>query len=95
VPDEPPRPRAKGPASAYASGMAEAGPYLTVGIQVAGGMVMFVIGGYFADRWLGTSPWLLLLGAVFGAVAAFYTLLRLVRQLEAREAARKRNAPPR
>jgi len=82
---------------AYAEGMAEAGPYLTVGIQLAGAMAMFVLGGYFADRWLGTSPWLLLLGALLGAVASFYTLLRLVRQLDAREKAkgrRKRGGAP-
>lgn len=87
-----PERRRGGAGRAYAEAMAEAGPYLTVGVQVAAGMALFVLGGYFADRWLGTTPWLLLLGAFLGAVAAFATLLRLVRHLEQRQRARDRRA---
>lgn len=64
--------------------MGEAGPYLYIGIQIAGAMVVFVLGGYFADRWLDTSPWLLLLGAVLAMVAIMGSLVRAVRHLDAR-----------
>lgn len=37
--------------------------------------------GYFADRWLGTSPWLLLLGLGFGIVAAAVNFYRTIKTL--------------
>ena len=37
--------------------------------------------GYFADRWLGTSPWLLLIGLGFGIVAAAVNFYRTIRTL--------------
>ena len=39
-------------------------------------------GGYYADRWLGTGPWLLLLGLGFGIAAAFVILFRSARSAE-------------
>jgi ATP synthase protein I len=38
-------------------------------------------GGYFADRWLGTSPWLLLIGLAFGIVAAAWNFYRTIKTL--------------
>jgi len=32
--------------------------------------------GYWLDRWLGTTPWLTMVFAVFGIVAAFLNLFR-------------------
>jgi ATP synthase protein I len=77
---------------AYSSGMSEAGPYLVIGVQIAGSMGVFIAAGYFADRWLGTSPWLLMLGAVLGMVAFVATLVRTTNELNAREKARKAQA---
>ena len=37
--------------------------------------------GYFADRWLGTSPWLLLIGLAFGIVAAAMNFYRTIKTL--------------
>jgi ATP synthase protein I len=37
--------------------------------------------GYFADRWLGTIPWLLLLGLGFGIVAAAVNFYRTIKTL--------------
>lgn len=79
---------------AYSASMAEAGPYLVIGVQIAGAMLMFVVGGYFADRWLGTEPWLLILGCVLGMVAVMATLIRTVHELEARNRAKKRRGSP-
>jgi ATP synthase protein I len=37
--------------------------------------------GYFADRWLGTSPWLLLTGLAFGIGAAVVNFIRTIKTL--------------
>jgi ATP synthase protein I len=37
--------------------------------------------GYFADRWLGTQPWLLLVGLGFGIAAAAVNFARALRAL--------------
>jgi ATP synthase protein I len=37
--------------------------------------------GYFADRWLGTSPWLLLIGLGFGIAAAAVNFYRTIKTL--------------
>ena len=37
--------------------------------------------GWLADRWLGTKPWLLVLGTVLGAIAGFYQFIRLTSKL--------------
>jgi ATP synthase protein I len=35
-------------------------------------------GGYYADKWLGTEPWLLLIGLGFGIAAGFVMFFRSV-----------------
>ena len=47
-------------------------------MQLAISMVTYVAIGYFADRWLGTQPWLLVAGAVVGMIAFFVQLYRMV-----------------
>jgi ATP synthase protein I len=37
--------------------------------------------GYFLDRWLGTAPWLLLIGLGFGIAAAAWEFFRAVQAL--------------
>lgn len=37
--------------------------------------------GYFADRWLGTQPWLLLTGLGFGIAAAGVNFYRTIKAL--------------
>jgi ATP synthase protein I len=37
--------------------------------------------GYFADRWLGTQPWLLLIGLGFGIAAAGVNFYRTIKTL--------------
>ncbi|OLE55591.1 MAG: hypothetical protein AUG51_02640 [Acidobacteria bacterium 13_1_20CM_3_53_8] len=37
--------------------------------------------GWFLDRWLGTSPWMVVAGIVLGAVAGFYEFYRLISKL--------------
>lgn len=65
-----------------------AGPYLNVGIQVGLTMAMMAGLGYLADDWLGTSPWGILLGSLFGIIAVFVVLVRLVADLNEQSAQR-------
>ncbi|MGH9874246.1 MAG: AtpZ/AtpI family protein [Pyrinomonadaceae bacterium] len=44
-------------------------------------VVAFCGAGWLADRWLGTKPWLLVLGTVLGAIAGFYQFIRLTAKL--------------
>jgi ATP synthase protein I len=37
--------------------------------------------GYFADRWIGTSPWLLLIGLALGIAAAGVNFYRTIKTL--------------
>ncbi|MBW1704688.1 MAG: AtpZ/AtpI family protein [Deltaproteobacteria bacterium] len=49
-------------------------------LSVAAGLV----GGYYADRYLGTSPWLLILGMIAGIGAGIHTLVRIVHKFQSR-----------
>lgn len=44
--------------------------------------VIGLAGGYYLDRWLGTSPWLTLIGLGFGIAAGFVNLFRTVNRAE-------------
>jgi hypothetical protein len=71
---------AKKDESAGDSGRAlrEAAPYLGIGVTLAATMGLCLAGGYWADRRLGTTPWLFLTGMVFGVVASLYQFFRTV-----------------
>ena len=43
----------------------------TIGMTMVLSTVIGLAGGYFADRWLGTKPWLTLIGLGFGIAAGF------------------------
>ncbi len=49
--------------------------------------VLGLAGGYWADRWLGTNPWLLLLGLGIGIAAGFTNMFRSLREMERLERA--------
>ena len=50
--------------------------YAGMGLQFGGSIVLFAYAGYWLDRRLGTSPWLLLVLVFVGAGAAFYSMYR-------------------
>ncbi len=62
---------------AYGEGMREAGPYLGLGAQIGGSMVVFVGLGLLADRWLDTSPWGVLVGAALGLIGIVALVIRI------------------
>ena len=50
----------------------------TIGMTMVLATVIGLAGGYFGDRWLGTTPWLTLGGLLLGIVAGFVNLFRTV-----------------
>ena len=70
--------------ASYGHGMMEAGPHLTLGMQIALGMMFFVGIGFVVDRWLESSPWGMVLGAVVGMVAVFALVIRTARDADAK-----------
>ena len=54
----------------------------SVGLEMGIATLIGILGGYFADKHFGTSPWLLLLGLAFGLAAAGNGVMRALRQAD-------------
>jgi ATP synthase protein I len=54
----------------------------SVGFAMVLATVLGLAGGYFLDQWLGTKPWLLLIGLGFGIAAGFMIFFRSVNKAE-------------
>ena len=48
--------------------------------SLAVSIVVFLLMGWLLDRWLKTSPWLLVAGIVIGTIVGFYQFVRLMSQ---------------
>jgi ATP synthase protein I len=49
---------------------------VNVGVTLVLSTVIGLAGGYYADRWLGTAPWLTMIGLGVGILAGFVNLFR-------------------
>jgi len=58
------------------------GELSSIGLTLVISTVLGLVGGYYVDRWLGTTPWLLLIGLVLGIAAGFVNLFRSVSRAE-------------
>ena len=58
------------------------GEVVQLGMTLVISTVIGLGGGYALDRWLGTIPWLTLVGLGFGIAAGFLNIVRVVRALE-------------
>ena len=58
--------------------LSNAAPVAAASYTLIGAIIVLGALGYAADSWLGTSPWLLLLGLLLGIVVGFYELARTV-----------------
>jgi len=56
------------------------GELASIGMTMVLATVIGLAGGYYADRWLGTAPWLLLTGLILGIAAGFVSLFRSVKR---------------
>ncbi len=52
-----------------------------VGFSIAGPLIVFIVGGIFLDKKVGTSPLFLLIGIALGLIGAGYAMYDLVRKL--------------
>jgi ATP synthase protein I len=50
------------------------GAVLSLAFSIVSGLLV----GWALDRWLGTSPWLIVAGIVLGSVAGFMQFIRLM-----------------
>jgi len=53
-------------------------PYLGIGFDLVVPLLVGVFGGRWLDRRVGTTPWLVLVGAVLGAAAGMLSVYRRV-----------------
>ena len=67
--------------SEFARGMRKAGPFLTMGWSIAISVALGTFAGYWLDNKFGTTPWLLIVGALLGIAAGFVELVRTVKKL--------------
>jgi ATP synthase protein I len=52
----------------------------SIGMTLVLATVIGLAGGYYLDRWLGTSPWLVMIGLGLGIAAGFVSLFRSVKR---------------
>jgi ATP synthase protein I len=60
----------------------KAQPYLDAVWQLVGGALVGTAGGYFLDRRLGTTPWLLIVLSLLGITAGFIGFITTVNRLK-------------
>jgi ATP synthase protein I len=58
------------------------GELSSIGLTLVVATVIGLVAGYYADLWLGTKPWLLLIGLGLGIAAGFVNLFRSVKRAE-------------
>ena len=58
------------------------GELSSLGVAMVLATIIGLAGGYYADRWLGTSPWFTLIGLGFGIAAGFVILFRSAKAAE-------------
>jgi len=68
---QPPSPRKRNTALAYQAAMAMELPFIIVGGALAGGFI-----GYLLDRWLHTTPFLMLVVGALGFGAGMWDILK-------------------
>jgi F0F1-type ATP synthase assembly protein I len=52
--------------------------YMSLGFEMALPIVLLMYVGYRLDAWLGSKPWLFLLGAFLGIAVGFYSMFKRV-----------------
>jgi ATP synthase protein I len=68
-------PAEKGPSRSQTAQLVNLGTLLFACVAIG------LAAGYFADRWLGTGPWLLLVGLALGIAAAGMNFYRTIKTL--------------
>jgi ATP synthase protein I len=66
--------QAIGPAPETARGIAAG---MRIVSEMVAGVLVSGVGGYFLDRWLGTTPWLLIAGLLLGTAGGLNNVYKL------------------
>jgi ATP synthase protein I len=61
-----------------------------LGLEFSASVIGGLIGGYYLDEWLGTKPWLLLIGTFGGLGTAVVRLLALTKRFQRSRDAKRR-----
>lgn len=80
----------KDPRKDYASSLRSAAPYMDLGLRFALAAAIGGWAGHWLDGRLGTHPFLLIFGIMFGGTAGFINLYRTVMRLIQSESRRKK-----
>ena len=56
----------------------DSGPVAAVSYGLIGAIILFILLGYFLDRWLGTAPLLMIIGLLIGLSTGFYELSKIM-----------------
>ena len=62
--------------------VSSSGGYITLGLEFFVTIALLTVGGYYADCYLGISPFLTLLGLSLGFALGLYRLIQGAKQLE-------------
>jgi len=73
--------RKEGVGEGIASSYRKAGPYIDASWQLAGAVGLGTLLGWWLDKKLGTGPWLLVSGALFGIGLGFYLFFKILMSL--------------
>lgn len=67
-----------GPATPSRSPVADLARFAGMGLQLAASMGLLAFGGYWLDRWLGTLPLFLVVGAFAGLLGGTVSIVKRV-----------------
>jgi ATP synthase protein I len=81
VPGKEPNERSEGVGEGITSSYRKAGPYIDASWQLAGSVGLGTLAGYWLDKKLGTTPWLLVVGALSGIGLGFYLFFKILTNL--------------
>ncbi len=56
----------------------DSGPVAAASYGLIGAVILFILLGYFLDRWLDTAPWLMIVGLFIGLGSGFYELSKIM-----------------
>ncbi len=58
---------------------------MRLGVELASGVFVGVVSGYYLDKWLNTSPFLFILCFLLGTAGGFLTVFRTLKSIEDKE----------
>lgn len=75
----------QGTGEEVAASYRKAGPYLDASWQLAGSVAFWTLAGWWLDKKVHTTPWLLVAGAVLGVGLGFFLFFRALSDIGKRK----------